>query len=60
MAHRRPRRRFTREYKAQAVQRLMESGKPLAAGCKSSRDEASRIRSRQGSGTGANTWRGAM
>ena len=30
MAQRRPRRRFTREYKAQAVQRLMESGKPLA------------------------------
>ena len=29
MATRRPRRRFTREYKAQAVQRLMESGKPL-------------------------------
>ena len=29
MAERRPRRRFTREYKAQAVQRLMESGKPL-------------------------------
>src|SRR3712207_2795740 len=30
MAERRTRRRFTREYKAQAVQRLMESGKPLA------------------------------
>src|ERR671912_109803 len=30
MAQRRTRRRFTREYKAQAVQRLMESGKPLA------------------------------
>ena len=30
MAHRRPRRRFTREYKAQAVQRLIESGRPLA------------------------------
>ena len=30
MAHRRPRRRFTREYKVQAVQRLMESGRPLA------------------------------
>ena len=30
MAQRRPRRRFTREYKAQAVQRLMESGRPLA------------------------------
>ena len=30
MAHRRPRRRFTRECKAQAVQRLMESGRPLA------------------------------
>src|SRR5919202_5026854 len=29
MAHRRPRRRFTREYKAQAVQRLIESGRPL-------------------------------
>ena len=29
MAQRRTRRRFTREYKAQAVQRLMESGKPL-------------------------------
>ena len=29
MAQRRSRRRFTREYKAQAVQRLMESGKPL-------------------------------
>ncbi len=27
---RRPRRRLTREYKAHAVQRLMESGKPLA------------------------------
>ena len=30
MAHRRPRRRFTREDKAQAVQRLIESGRPLA------------------------------
>ena len=30
MAQRRTRRRFTCEYKAQAVQRLMESGKPLA------------------------------
>jgi transposase len=30
MAQRRTRRRFTREYKAQAVQRLMESGRPLA------------------------------
>ncbi len=30
MVERRTRRRFTREYKAQAVQRLMESGKPLA------------------------------
>jgi transposase len=30
MAHRRPRRRFTREYKVQAVQRLIESGRPLA------------------------------
>ena len=30
MATRRPRRRFTREYKAQAVQRVMESGRPLA------------------------------
>ncbi len=30
MAQRRPRRRFTREYKAQAVQHLVESGKPLA------------------------------
>ena len=30
MAHRRTRRRFTREYKAQAVQHLFESGKPLA------------------------------
>ena len=29
MAQRRTRRRFTHEYKAQAVQRLMESGKPL-------------------------------
>src|ERR671915_2521641 len=29
MAQRRTRRRFTCEYKAQAVQRLMESGKPL-------------------------------
>ena len=29
MAERRPRRRFTREYKAQAVQHLIESGKPL-------------------------------
>ena len=31
MAERRTRRRFTREYKAQAVQRLIESGKPLTA-----------------------------
>ena len=30
MAQRRPRRRFTREYKAQAVQRLIESGRPLS------------------------------
>ncbi len=30
MAHRRPRRRFTREYKAQAVQHLLESGRPLS------------------------------
>jgi transposase len=30
MAQRRPRRRFTREYKAQAVQRLIERGRPLA------------------------------
>ena len=30
MAQRRPRRRFTRAYKAQAVQHLLESGKPLA------------------------------
>ena len=30
MAHKRPRRQFTREYKAQAVQRLIESGLPLA------------------------------
>ena len=30
MAERRPRRRFTREYKAQAVQRVIESGLPLA------------------------------
>src|SRR3954463_5908109 len=30
MAQKRSRRRFTREYKAQAVQRLIESGKPLA------------------------------
>ena len=30
MAHRRPRRRFTREYKAQSVQRVIESGRPLA------------------------------
>ena len=30
MAQRRPRRRFTREYKVQAVQRLIESGRPLA------------------------------
>jgi len=30
MAHKRPRRRFTREYKAQAVQRVIESGRPLA------------------------------
>ncbi len=29
MAERRTRRRFTREYKAQAVQRLIESGRPL-------------------------------
>ena len=29
MAQRRTRRRFTREYKAQAVQHLLESGKPL-------------------------------
>src|SRR5215217_8000457 len=30
MAERRTRRRFTREYKARAVQRLIESGLPLA------------------------------
>ena len=30
MAQRRSRRRFTREYKAQAVQRVIESGRPLA------------------------------
>ena len=30
MADRRTRRRFTRAYKAQAVQRVMESGRPLA------------------------------
>ena len=30
MAQKRARRRFTREYKAQAVQRVMESGLPLA------------------------------
>ena len=30
MAQRRPRRRFTREDKAQAVQRVIESGRPLA------------------------------
>ena len=30
MAQRRTRRRFTREYKAHAVQRLIESGLPLA------------------------------
>ena len=30
MAHRRTRRRFTREYKAQAVQHLLGSGKPLS------------------------------
>ena len=30
MAQRRTRRRFTREYKAQAVQHLLESGKPLS------------------------------
>src|SRR4029453_15596678 len=30
MAHRRPRRRFTREYKAQAVQGPIEGGRPLA------------------------------
>jgi transposase len=30
MADRRTRRRFTREYKAQAVQRVIESGLPLA------------------------------
>jgi len=29
MAQKRARRRFTREYKAQAVQRLIESGRPL-------------------------------
>jgi transposase len=30
MVERRTRRRFTREYKAQAVKRLLESGKPLS------------------------------
>ncbi len=30
MAERRTRRRFTHEYKAQAVQRVIESGRPLA------------------------------
>ena len=30
MTERRTRRRFTREYKAQAVKRLLESGKPLS------------------------------
>ncbi len=30
MAQRRTRRRFTREFKAQAVQHLLESGKPLS------------------------------
>ena|SRR4051812_48354937 len=30
MAQKRARRRFTREYKAQAVQRVIESGRPLA------------------------------
>ena len=30
MAQRRTRRRFTSEYKAQAVQRLLDSGKPLS------------------------------
>jgi transposase len=30
MAERRTRRRFTREYKAQAVQRVIESGRPLS------------------------------
>ena len=30
MAQRRTRRRFTREYKAQAVQHLLEGGKPLS------------------------------
>ena len=30
MAQRRTRWRFTREYKAQAVQHLLESGKPLS------------------------------
>ena len=30
MAQKRARRRFTREYKAQAVPRLIESGRPLA------------------------------
>ena len=29
MAQKRAQRRFTREYKAQAVQRLIESGRPL-------------------------------
>ena len=32
MAGRRTRRRFTAEFKAQAVQRLLEDGKPLAEG----------------------------
>ena len=30
MAQKRARRRFTREYRAQAVQRVIESGRPLA------------------------------
>ena len=30
MTHRRTRRRFTREFKTQAVQHLLESGKPLS------------------------------
>ncbi len=30
MAEKRPRRRFTAEFKAQAVRRLLESGKPLS------------------------------
>ena len=30
MPQKRARRRFTREYKAQAVQRVIESGRPLA------------------------------